>query len=67
MSYRIDGSETWRQVVAYAGQILKSAKPADLPVVPSSKFEFVLNLQTAKLLGMDVLPDILAIADEVIE
>jgi putative tryptophan/tyrosine transport system substrate-binding protein len=67
MSYGIDSGETWRQVGAYAGQILKGAKPADLPVVQSAKFEFVLNLQTAKLLGIDVPPDVLAIADEVIE
>jgi putative tryptophan/tyrosine transport system substrate-binding protein len=67
MSYGIDSGETWRQVGAYAGQILKGAKPADLPVVQSVKFEFVLNLQTAKLLGIDVPPDVLAIADEVIE
>jgi putative tryptophan/tyrosine transport system substrate-binding protein len=67
MSYGIDSMETWRQVGAYAGQILKGVKPADLPVVQSTKFEFVLNLQTAKLLGIDVPPDVLAIADEVLE
>ena len=67
MSYGIDGNETWRQVGAYAGQILKGAKPGDLPVVQSTKFEFVLNLQTAKLLGISVPETLLATADEVIQ
>ena len=67
MSYGIDEVDLWRQAAAYVDRILRGAKPADLPVQAPTKYETVVNLKTAKALGLTVPPGLLVAADEVIE
>ena len=67
MAYASDNRELWRRMADDVHEILKGAKPGDIPIYQPTKFEFVINLKTAKALGLSIPPNLLATADEVIE
>jgi putative tryptophan/tyrosine transport system substrate-binding protein len=67
LSYGVDQDDIWRRGVSYVDRILRGAKPSELPVQFPTKFELVINMKTAKALGLTIPPNLVAIADEVIE
>jgi putative tryptophan/tyrosine transport system substrate-binding protein len=67
MAYDVNNPDLFRRAATYVDKIIKGAKPSDLPVQQPTKFEFLINLKTAKTLGLTIPPGVLAIADEVIE